>query len=88
MDSVTHKVVVDAASAHQPIIEGTVAAAASKATYLGSGAAVTGWLLSSEFAVLAGLVLGVAGFVVNFYYRRKQDRREQAEHDAKMALYQ
>ena len=45
---------------------------------------VGGWFLSSEFAVLVGLILGVAGFLVNWYYRAKDDRRNQIEHDERM----
>jgi len=59
---------------------------------------VTGWLLSSEFAVLFGMLLGAAGFAVNWYYRHKltsseirlreaQDLRASEEHAAKMEMY-
>ena len=64
--------------------DAVVAAAASKATYTGAGMTVGGWFLSSEFAVLVGLILGVAGFLVNWYYRAKDDRRNQIEHDERM----
>lgn len=72
----------------QIAVETTAAALGSKATYAGSGGAVVGWLLSNEFAVLAGLLLGVAGFLVNWYYRYKADRRAQREHEARMGLYE
>jgi hypothetical protein len=65
-------------------IDATIAAVGSKATYTGAGMTISGWFLSSEFAVLAGIVLGVAGFTVNWYYKHKQDRREQAAHDMRM----
>ena len=68
-------------------IEAALAAVGSKATYGGAGATVAGWLLSNEFAVLAGLALGLAGFVVNWYYRHKADKRAAAEHFAKMGFY-
>lgn len=45
---------------------------------------LTGWFFSSEFAVLMGVLIGVAGFLVNWYYRHKQDRRDQAAHDLRM----
>ena len=61
-----------------------LAATGSKATYTGAGMTIGGWFLSSEFAVLAGLVLGVAGFVVNWYYRAKEDKRNQVEHEIRV----
>ncbi|MFK7088687.1 holin [Chromobacterium violaceum] len=64
--------------------EATAATVASKATYGGAGGSVAGFLLSNEFAVLVGLLVAVGGFLMNWYYRAKQDRREQAEHDARM----
>ena len=85
-------------SAHQTV-DAALAAAGSKATYAGSGVTVTGWLLSSEFAVLVGMLLGLAGFIVNWYYRHKLTRaeirimherneRERAEHQARMGMYE
>ena len=44
---------------------------------------ITGWILSSEFAVLFGLLLGLAGFLVNWYYRAKEDRRQERAHQMK-----
>lgn len=68
----------------QQHVDVSIAALGSKATYAGAGASVAGWLFSSEFGVLAGIVLGVAGLLVNIYFRRLQDRREQREHEARM----
>lgn len=68
-------------------MDGTIAAAGSKATYTGAGMTVGGWLLSSEFAVLIGVLIGVAGFLVNWFYRHRQDERERAEHEARMRRY-
>lgn len=62
-----------------------MAAIGSKATYTGASTSIIGWLMSSEFGVLAGLVLGVAGLLVNWSYKHKQDRREEAEHRKRMA---
>jgi hypothetical protein len=50
------------------------ASSATKVTYGGSAAIMGGWFLSNEFAVLMGVVIGVAGFVVNWYYRHKEYR--------------
>ena len=72
----------------QATIDATIASVGSKATYTGAGASVVGWVLSSEFGVFCGLMLGIGGFLVNWYYKHKQDRREQAEHERRMGLYE
>lgn len=72
---------------HQATFDATMAAAGSKATYTGAGASVMGWVLSSEFGVLIGLLLGLGGFVVNWYYKHKEDKRQQAEHERRMGMY-
>lgn len=61
-----------------------IAAAASKSTYTGSGLMITGWLFSSQAAVMVGMLVGIIGLGVNFYYRRKQDIREEKEHKKRM----
>lgn len=55
------------------------------ATYGGaSGAAVGGWLLSSEGMALIGVLLAAAGFSTNAWLGWRRDRREQREHEARM----
>lgn len=56
------------------------ASVANKVTAGGAGATVFSWVVDSNFGVLAGIVIGVAGLLVNWYYRHKQDRREEAEY--------
>ena len=73
--------------AHQTV-DATIASAASKTTYGGASVTLGGWLVSSEAAVLAGIVLGLAGFVVNLYFRSRADAREEAEHRARMRALQ
>lgn len=65
-------------------VENTIMAVSSKATYSGAGMSIGGWFLSSEFAVLTGLLIGLAGLLLNWYYRHKRDRRETLEHYARM----
>lgn len=65
-------------------IDVTLAAVGSKATYTGAGASFIGWVLSSQFGVLAGVVIGVVGLLVNLYFRSRQDAREEREHEARM----
>jgi len=71
-------------AAHQHALDATIAAAASKATYAGASGSIVAWFLSSEFGMLAGLFIGLCGFGVNWYYRHKEDKRQQAEHDRRM----
>ena len=72
----------------QATFDATMAAAGSKATYTGAGATVAGWLLSSEFGVLVGVLIGVAGLLINWYYKHQQDKRERIEHERRMGLYE
>lgn len=65
--------------------ETTMAAIGSKATYTGASTSVVGWILSSEFGVFAGIVIGAVGLLINWYYKAKQDRREEREHKKRMA---
>jgi TnpA family transposase len=64
--------------------EAAVAAGASKATYTGSATTMAGWALSNEFIAVGGFALAVLGFVVNLYFKIKDDRRQQRAHEAHM----
>jgi hypothetical protein len=66
-------------------IDATLAAAGSKATVVGSGTTLVSWLLSSQFGVLIGLILSIAGFLINLYFKARRDRRDQREHEARMS---
>ena len=73
-------------------VDATLAAVASKGTWIGSITSVFGFLTSSGFGVLVGAVIGISSLLIQWYYRRKQDRREEAadrraqvEHDKRMA---
>lgn len=65
-------------------LEAAVASGASKVTYVGSGATIFGTVVSDQFTVFFGAAIALLGFVVNFYFRLKEDRRLQALHDLKM----
>lgn len=45
----------------------------------GAGASVLGWVTSSEAGVVLGIVIGVVGLLVQWYYNRRRDKREEAE---------
>lgn len=73
-------------------VDATITAVANKGTWLGSVTSVVGFLTSSGFGVLVGAVIGITSLIIQWYYRRKQDRREeaadrraQAEHERRMA---
>ena len=65
-------------------IDATAATLGSKAAYTGASTAVGGWLLSSEFGVFAGLLIGVLGLLTNLYFQHRRDKREQIEHQRRM----
>lgn len=69
-------------------IETTAATLGSKAAYTGASTAVGSWLLSSEFGVFAGLLIGVLGLLTNLFFQHKRDRREEREHERRMAHMQ
>jgi hypothetical protein len=50
--------------------------AASAATYVGGGTAFIGGLTANEFAAISGVVIAVAGFVVNWIYKHKHYKLE------------
>lgn len=88
-----------AAEYARSILDAGSASAVSKATYLGAGVTVGGSLSMNEMVGLAGLVLTLLTFAVNWYYKHKLTRaeiaamqareaRESAEHRARMGLYE
>jgi len=65
-------------------LEVAASAVASKSTYAGAGASVLGWLLSSEFTVVVGIVVAVAGLAVNWYYKAKANKRAEVLFQARL----
>lgn len=77
-------------------VDAVLAATGAKATYGGSATMIGGWWLSNEFAILVGMVVGVAGLLVQWYYRHKltkaeialrqeQNAREREAHEMRMS---
>ena len=88
-----------AAEYARSILDAGSASAVSKATYLGAGVTVGGSLSMNEMVGVAGLVLTLLTFAINWYYKHKLTRaeiramqareaREEAEHNARMGLYE
>lgn len=71
-------------SNHQAISDATMAAMGSKATYTGASASVVSWFLSSQFGMLMGILIGLAGLAINWYYKHREDKRRQDEHERRM----
>lgn len=66
------------------------ASLAALANKLGWGGTVTfllGWVVSSEFGVLVGVLLGVGGFLVTAYYKHREDKRKQEIHKLRIKMY-
>lgn len=58
--------------------EAVAASVGTKATYTGSGVAVFAGLTSHDMIAVLGLGVAVAGFLLNWYYRHRADRRTAA----------
>jgi MFS superfamily sulfate permease-like transporter len=65
-------------------IDATAATLGTKAAYTGATTTIGSWMLSSEFGVLAGLLIGVLGLLTNLYFQHRRDRREEREHQRRM----
>lgn len=59
-----------------------------KITLAGSAGSVVGWATSSNIGVWVGIVIGLAGLALNFYFKRRADRRHQVAHEAYMRQFQ
>lgn len=68
--------------------EAAITTLSGKATYGGSAVAGVGWLTSNEGLAFCGFVVGFFGLVINFYYAKKKDRREERESELRMKLMQ
>ena len=63
-----------------------LAAAANKSTYIGAATAAVGGLSASDIAAFGGLALAAAGFLTNFYFRWRDDKRAEMEHAQRMCM--
>lgn len=65
----------------------TITAASQRATIGGSIMALFGGITATELAAVGGLVLAFIGFIVNFYFQLKEDRRKSEEHIIRLASF-
>lgn len=70
---------------------GGAASASLKATVAGASTMTLGGFTANNIAIVGGVLLGVAGFLLQWHYQRRRDDREEAqraeehaEHLAKM----
>ncbi|KGT48896.1 MULTISPECIES: holin [unclassified Acinetobacter] len=54
---------------------------ASKTTYIGGLGGFFAWMLSIDILPWAGLFVAFAGLIVNWYYRRQENKRAQEIHE-------
>lgn len=59
--------------------------AASKATYTGAGATFAAGVSGNDWMALIGVVIALAGFVVNWHYKRKHFVLAEREANARLA---
>jgi hypothetical protein len=65
-------------------IEATLAAVGQKTTIAGASTTGFAWLLSNEGLGFLGLVVAVLGLLMNLYFKRKEDKRQQSLFEAEM----
>ncbi|MBB68003.1 MAG: hypothetical protein CMP19_10785 [Rickettsiales bacterium] len=61
----------------------------SIATYIGGGiSAFWGFLASQEFGIVFGVLVSAVGLSMNYYFKRREDKRQQAEERRKRELHE
>ncbi|MFW2098693.1 holin [Acinetobacter sp. ULE_I057] len=74
----------------QALDTSATALVASKA--VGYGGSVSGvlsaWLGSIDMVVWVSIIVAIGGFLMNFYFARKKDKRDELEHKAYIASLQ
>lgn len=65
-------------------IEASTAWAATKAMFAGAFTSIAGVVTSSTFVGLLGVCVALLGLLVNWYFKARADRREEAEWKARM----
>lgn len=66
----------------------TVSSAASKTTYAGAASGFVAWLASVDVLAWMGIALALAGFVVNWYYKRLENKRADEIHKLKVEQWE
>lgn len=80
-------------------VDAAMATAGHATAQTGAGVTVIGGLMLNEVAIIVGMLVGLLGLAVQWYYKHKltvieiklreeEAERSRAEHDAKMGMYQ
>ena len=60
----------------------------SIATYIGGGiSAFYGFIASQEFGIVFGVLVSIVGISMNYYFKKREDRRQQADERRKQELH-
>jgi hypothetical protein len=75
---------------HSPTIDNkSMSDKASITTYIGGGiSAISGIVTSQEFGIIFGMLVGIAGLSLNYYFKKREDMRSQAEERRKQELHE
>jgi hypothetical protein len=68
----------------QETLDATVTSISSKAAGAGSVVTVVSWWQSSNLGMWAGILIGVLGLLVNWYYKHRSNARADAAHNIRM----
>lgn len=58
----------------------SIGANGTKLSIIGAGTASAGLWTASEIAAIVGALVAIAGLIITWYYKRKANRRLEAEH--------
>lgn len=65
--------------------EATIAAVAQKFTVGGGATAAYGGITANDLLAYVGAIVAVLGLVIQWYYKRKDDRRQEELHKVRLA---
>lgn len=60
-------------------------AADKAASYIGSATAIVSSLTLTDIGILVGIFTAIGTFIFSWVYQHRKDRRDQREHEARMA---
>ena len=70
----------------EQMTDAALASLGSKTTVAGVATTGAGWLMSSVFFSWLGLGIAFAGLLMTAYFKRKEDRRREVEHQALLRM--
>ncbi|TCB73187.1 holin [Acinetobacter sp. ANC 4177] len=66
----------------------SVSSAATKTTYAGAASGFLAYLASIDVLAWLGIAIALGGFVVNWYYKRLENKRADEIHELKKKQYE